>query len=274
MAGMAQDPRAQLQPLRLGHIAARHDKGGRPIRDGGGIGRRDRAILAKGGLERRDFVGPCIAGLFIDRDHNIALARSDSDRHDLACESIVFNRPQRILKRAQSIFILRGAGELERLRTILGECAHQPAPIIGILEPIEEHVILRLAMPHPRATAHRRKKVGGIRHALHPACHDEAGPAQRQRIPSEHRGLHPRAAHLVERGCRHLLGQSGLEPRLSRGGLSLTRGQDTAHQQLIDQSRVCACIRQRRGNRRTAQISRCCTAQRTLKAAHRRARRP
>ena len=68
---------------------------------------------------------------------------------------------QRVGERAQRVVILLVAGELERLGAILGEGAHQATLVVGVLEPVEKHVIVGLLVTNPCAAAHGGQQVGG-----------------------------------------------------------------------------------------------------------------
>ena len=176
---------------------------------------------------------------------------------------------QRIGQRGQRVFILRLAGELVVPCAILGEGAHQAALVIGVLEPVQEHVVDHLTVADPRAAAHLGQQIGGFGHALHAAGDHDAGLAQRDLVMGNHRRLHARSAHLVQGRGRHALAQTGPEPGLPRGGLALAGGQNTAHQQFVDPVRGDARARQRRGDCRAAQIGRRHARKDTLKSAHR-----
>ena len=55
--------------------------------------------------------------------------------------------------------VLRLAGELVVLRRVLGEGAHQAALVVGVLQAVEEHVVLHLGVAEPR----RRARILGSR---------------------------------------------------------------------------------------------------------------
>ena len=171
---------------------------------------------------------------------------------------------------AQRVGVLVCAGELVLLGAVLGEGAHQPALVVGVLEPVEEHVVLRLGMAEPRAAAHLRQQVRGVRHAFHAARDHHPRRAGEQRVMGEHHGLHARAAHLVERGRRDAFGQAGAEARLPGRGLPLAGRKHAAHEQFVHL-----------GGRQPARSSAAAiatppspsreTGERALEAAHRRA---
>src|SRR3546814_7705788 len=82
-----------------------------------------------------------------------AFARRHLDGGDLAIERARFLRLLRAFEAGDRERVLIGAGELIFGGGFLGEAAHQPAGLIGILEPVEEHMILEHIMPEPRARA-------------------------------------------------------------------------------------------------------------------------
>jgi hypothetical protein len=251
---MAEDARAGIQALRFGSPgAAKHECGG-TVRDRRGIGRGDRAALAEGGFQLRDLFGARIAGLFVRRDGRLALAGFNGHGDDLGDESAAFDRRERIGQGAERVVVLLVPGELERLGAILGEGAHQAALVIGVLEAVEEHVVVGLLMSDPRAAPHGRKQVGRVRHAFHAAGDDHVGLPEGKAVPRDHRRLHPRAAHLVERRRGHVLAQTGEKPGLARGRLTLTGGKHAAHQDLVDIGGAGLRALERGGDRRPAQF--------------------
>ena len=67
----------------------------------------------------------------------------------------------RLLARSQrgdGVGVLRLAGELVALGAILGEGAHQAALVVGVLQPVEEHVVDHLAVAHAGAGAALRSR--------------------------------------------------------------------------------------------------------------------
>ena len=69
--------------------------------------------------------------------------------------------------------VLRLARELVVLRGVLGEGAHQAALVVGVLQAVEEHVVLDLGVAEPGAGAHLGQQVGRVGHALHAAGDDD-----------------------------------------------------------------------------------------------------
>ncbi len=97
---------------------------------------------------------------------------------------------------------LRLAGELVMLGTILGKGAHQAALVIGVLKPVQEHMVERPAMAEAIAAACLVEQIGRVRHALHAAGDHDAVGADGDQIMRQHGRLHARAANLVDRGWR------------------------------------------------------------------------
>ena len=56
------------------------------------------------------------------------------------------------------------------------------------------------------------------------------------RVRGHDRGLHARAAHLVDRGRLDMGAEAGLDRRLPRRGLAEAGGEDAAHVDLLDAS--------------------------------------
>jgi hypothetical protein len=91
-------------------------------------------------------------------------------------------------------------------------------------------------------------------------------------VMGKHRGLHAAAAHLVECGTRHGLGQPGTYGRLTAGSLALPRLQHIAHDQFLDGVARQAGAFHRRLYRRRAKLNRAKVGQIPHHAAHWRAR--
>ena len=127
------------------------------IRDRTGIGGRDRAAGAEGGRQMRDLLGAGAGGLLVAGDHLLAGAGVHGDRGDLGLESAAALGVERVRQRGERVLILRFAGELEGLGAILGKAAHEAAaaffsPVVGILEPVEKHVVDHLSMTETGAS--------------------------------------------------------------------------------------------------------------------------
>ena len=183
------------------------------------------------------------------------------------------NRAVGAFERGEGVGVLRLAGELIAFRAIFGERPHQAALVVGVLEAVQEHVIDSAAVAHAVAGAGAIEQIGRIAHALHAAGDDDISGAGAQEVMGDHRGLHARAAHLVDRGRASRERQSGADSRLARRGLALARRQYAAHQDFVDAcrrdprpldgGRDRACAERRGGN----------VLEVAEKAAHRRARR-
>ncbi len=235
--GMGYDARDRREAQAIGDTGPRHDQRGGPVRDRRGVGRRDRAVLGESGLQRRDFRRIALGGLFVLGDHGRALARLDRDGHDLSVERARALRGLGALQRGDGEIILRLPCELILLRRLLGEMAHQPPALIGVLQPVEEHMVVERIMADARAAAMLVAEIGRIRHALHAARDDQFGRTRRQRLGGHDRGLHPRTAHFVDGGRLDMLAEAREDRRLPRGCLPQAGGQDAAHMDTLDRGR-------------------------------------
>ncbi len=130
-------------------------------------------------------------------------------------------------------------------------------------------MVERIGMAEPRAGTHLRQEIGRVGHALHPAGNHDPGVSKRDLVERDHRRLHARAAHLVERRRGHLRAEVGLEARLACGRLALAGGQDAAHQQFLDLAGCRAGIGQGGGDGRTAERRGIDFGEGALEAAHR-----
>ena len=104
-----------------------------------------------------------------------------------------------------------------------------------------------------------------------PARTMSAEPA-RSRSWRQHRGLHARAADLVDRGGAGGVGQPGGAGGLAGGRLALSGRQDAAHQHLVDALRRQRRAVERGADRVRAQGGRGQAGELALEAAERRAR--
>ncbi len=222
----------------------------------------------KAGFKPRIFSRLRLARLFVLGDRNFGFSHAHADGRDLAGEAAVADGLLRPCQRGQRIIVLGLAGELVGLGAILGEGSHQAALVIGVFEPVEEHVVDDLAMAEPVAAARAVEQIGRVGHALHAARHRDFGAAGEDQVMGEHRGLHAGAAHLVDRGGAGGRGQSRAERRLARGRLALPRGQHAAEHDFVDLVGRDPGALQRRLDRRRAERRRGEVFQIALESAH------
>ncbi len=257
----------------LGLARAHHHQRRGAVGNRARIGRGHRAAFAKGGFERRDLVGPRLGRLLVGRNQRLRLARLHADASDLPGERAFLDRAVGALQRGEREGVLLSPSELVVLSAILGEGPHQAALVVGVLEPVEEHVVERAAVAHAIAGPRAIEQIGRVAHALHAAGHRHVGRARAQEVVGDHRRLHARAAHLVDRRRASRERQPRAERRLARRRLALARRQHAAQQDLVDA--VSRDIRafDRGENRARAQRRGGDVLQLAEKAADRRARR-
>src|SRR3546814_7779307 len=95
VGGMRHHARHRREAQLLGDACPGHDECRRTVRDRGGVGRRDRAVLDEGWFERRDLLGLRLSRLLVDGDGLHALPGLHLDAHYLALERA---RPDRLLR--------------------------------------------------------------------------------------------------------------------------------------------------------------------------------
>ncbi|KGC57475.1 acetyl-CoA acetyltransferase domain protein [Burkholderia mallei] len=270
---MADDARERREPEPVRRRRAHHHERGRAVGDRRRIRGGHGARLAERGLERRNLLGVRLERLLVARDHRIALLAGHRHGRDFPRERAVLVRPLRARERFDRERVLRVARERVFARAFLGERAHQPALVVGVLEAVEEHVVEHLAVAHAHAGARLRQQVRRVRHAFHAARDDHVDGARHEHVVREHRRAHARAAHLVDRRAADRQRQLRAERRLPRRRLPLPGGQHAAHHRLVDLLRLQARALERRGDRGRAQLR--CGERRelALKARDRRARR-
>jgi hypothetical protein len=78
------------------------------------------------------------------------------------------------------------------------------------------------------------EQVRRVRHAFHAAGDDHVHAAGRERVMGEDGGLHAAAAHLVDGGRLDVEWQARADAGLAGGRLAKARGQDAAHEDLLD----------------------------------------
>ncbi len=121
------------------------------------------------------------------------------------------------------------------------EIAHRAAGLVGVLEPVQEHVIDNPVMTGAVAAARFRQQIGRIGHALHAAGHHDLGRAGADDVMRQHGGLHAGAADLVDRRRSRRVRQFGAARGLPRRSLTLSGRQHTAHEDFVDPFRGQIC---------------------------------
>ena len=270
VAGVAHDICAHGQALIRGRLFGSEHQSRRAVRDRGRVRRSHCAPVTESGFEVRYLFRARICGLFIGADGRAALARGKLHLRNLVIECAGGLRLKSAGQGGQRIVILNGAGELECFGAIFGKGAHQASFVIGVFEPVQEHVVDHLSMAQTGTAAHFGQDVGGICHAFHAARDHDTGLAQRDLVKGDHRGLHTGTAHFIEGRGRDRFAQTGLETRLTCGCLALACRQDAAHQHLVHSFRSGTFHGSL--DRMTAKIGRGHIRENALKPTHRRAR--
>ena len=210
-----------------------------------------------------------IERLFVALHQPLAAAVADRHRGDFRLEQAGLDRLLSTRQRGDRKRILLFAGESELVRAILGEGAHQPPLVVGVLQAIEKHMIYRLGVPQPHAGARLRQQIGSIAHALHATRHHHLIGSRQQQIVRQHGRLHPRSAHLADCGAAGGERQSGTQTGLARRCLPKPGRQHVAHQHLLHVFRGDAGGCHRRFDRDRAQFRCGLRSQCALEPAHR-----
>ncbi len=267
---VAGDERKRREAAPLGGGAPHEDQRRGAIRDRARVGRGHGAILAECRLQRRDLVEVGLEGLLVDLDELLLLAGLDGERRDFPREPAFEICLLRSPKRVNCKIILRFAGKLIFLGALLGEAPHQPAFVVGVLEPVVEHVVDHLGVAHAIPGARLRQEVGRVGHRFHAAGHDDFICSASQEIVREHRRLHSRAAHLVHGRAARGEGQTGAERGLARRRLALPCGQHAAHDHFLHFLGRNPGALDRGADRCGAELGRGKALQLALEGAHRR----
>src|SRR3546814_11266835 len=80
----------------------------------------------------------------------------------------------------------------------LRESAHRTARLIGVFQPVEEHMVVCGVVPDARAAAMLLEQIGRIGHRFHAARDDQVDAARRERLGAHDHRLHTRTANLVD----------------------------------------------------------------------------
>ena len=119
---------------------------------------------------------------------------------------------------ARRVVVLRFAADVVLLGDDLAGVAH-----VALLErapqAVVDHRVDDLAVAHAQPFAHARQQVRAVAHRLHAAGDRDVDVADANALIGEHHGLQARAAHLVDRQRRDVVGQAAVERRLPRGVL-------------------------------------------------------
>ena len=231
--GRAGDARQRTEAPRLHAALRRQHQRGATVVDVGGVARRDGAVLLEGGPQLRERIEARGLRVLVGVEaHGIAALRLDLEGHDLLAELPGRLGLQRLLvaRRREGVLLL--PGDAVPLGHVLGGHAHVD-PGDGAREPVHEQVH-HLAVAHAVARARVEERVGDAVHALHPTGHEQVGLAEADRLGREFRGLHPRAAGLVDGEGRDRIGKPGRESGHAGRADLVARLQHIAHRHLLD----------------------------------------
>jgi len=148
--------------------------------------------------------------------------------NNFLCKSAVLLRLPGAIEAFDCIGILLLAGELVMGRRVLGEGSHQPTPVIGIFQTIQEHVIDDLRMAETHTAPRLWQQIGRVRHTLHSAGDHDIRRASGDQVMSQHRRLHAGPTHLVDGCAACCLRNACTQTCLSGWGLALTGRQHVA----------------------------------------------
>ncbi|MNY18439.1 hypothetical protein D3C86_1518180 [compost metagenome] len=141
-------PGQRCKASTLGFRQAHQHEGSRAIRNRTGVRRSHRPAFAKRRFQRRNFVDPGLTRLFIAFNRNRLTARRSQHRDNLVLETPFGDCLLSSGQRADRKLILLASSESITLSTVFGVCAHEPAFLVGIFQPIEKHMINDFAVAH------------------------------------------------------------------------------------------------------------------------------
>eukprot|EP00906_Rhabdomonas_costata_P024635 RCo035369 len=250
---VASNPGKGLQAQLLELVLRDQDHRCSTIVDTAGIGRRDGAVLLKGGLELRDLLHLQQARALIGVHHNLLSLDAHLDRDDLLLEKTLLDgllRPPDALRRE---VVLDLAGEAIVLRTDLPQMPHVHVAV-GVPQPVVHHAVHHLLVVHPVPRTRAGEQEGGVRHRLHPSCNGDVLLPRPDGVLHVHHCPHPGTAHLVDGAGGDGDGEPGAQEGLAGRGLTHSRREDVAHPDLLHQLRVDLAEVQAATDRRGAQL--------------------
>src|SRR5262249_40472598 len=130
--------------------------------------------------------------------------------------------------------------DLVLLSDDLGLLAHMHA-LEGAPEAVMHHRVDHLGVAHTIAGARLGQQVRRIAHAFHAAGDVEVPVAGLDRLRGEHYRLEAGAADLVDGDGGDIRWDATMQRRLARRSLALARGDDVAHDDLVDVGDIDAC---------------------------------
>ena len=170
--------------------------------------------------------------------------------------------------RGEGEAILLFAGDVVFVCDELGGLTHVEV-VVDVPEAVVDHGVDGDSVAHAEAAARLREQVGGVGHRFHAAGDDDVGVAGLDGLRGERDGAKARSADHVD-GDGADLGREATEDRgLARGILSEARGDDVAHDALVDLAGL--ELRSLDGFADGDCTEACCgdVGERTLKLAHR-----
>ena len=155
------------------------------------------------------------------------------DRHDLLREETRVGGGDRPLVRAKrpGVLILTADAELPGDERRLLD--HVPT-VERRDEPVVEHRVDQVTVPHPVAEPCLRQEIRGLGHRLHPAGDHDLLVAGPDHLVGDRDGAHPGRTHLVQRLRADLARQPGRDLSLTRRDLAGSRLDDLAHDDVPD----------------------------------------
>ncbi len=216
----------------LGFLGGHQDQRGGAVGDRAGIGGGDGTVLAERRPEARDLLQVGGQRLLVVLHHALALAAGDGDRDDFRRQRAIGDGGLGALERFDGIGVHLLAGHAVLVGGLLGERTHQTAGT-GVLQAVEEHVVLDLAVAHAQAAAGFLQDIGRVGHAFHATGDHHLVGASLEQVVGQHHRLHPRAAQLVDGGAAGGGGQAGRQRGLAGRALLQAGGQDATHDHFL-----------------------------------------
>lgn len=222
----AEDLANGLQVVFLDCSLGGEDKGSSTVGEGRGVGRGNGSLLLEGGADsaclglvelvrsvissfRYEDIKTYVLGLVIlvDCDRRLATSLRNLNGCDLGGEPASLCRSDRLLVRANAVFVLVFTVEAMVVSTLLALETHMLL-LVCVGKTVLEHTIYERLVSEFGASPHVGEVVGSVRHALGAGGDDDVGIAGDDGLRANDQGLDRGGADLVDGGGDGGLGEA------------------------------------------------------------------
>ena len=171
------------------------------VRNRRSVGGGNGTVFGEGWTQGRNFLDVSVERLLILLNQGFTFATNHFYRHDFGFVQAFLNRFFSTGERQNGVFVHLLTGVAFFVGHFLSESTHQFAGF-GILQAIEEHMILRRAAgAHTETGANPFQHIGCVGHGFHAAGHNNLYGTGFNGIVGQHGGFHAGATQLIDGGC-------------------------------------------------------------------------